>query len=264
MRRPWLPSSVPQVRQWSPSQTSVSLPWPVTAHTSRAAARRAAARRRRASQRREIRARSRRASVPCGRLSRMRAPGARRALVRAAGNGTSNASSCRVGVRRTAFGRPVAATTEPRGRRRSKRKEGERARCYGSASFRRTRTTTGTLAGSPRRPRAPVTVDVLAPTRLRRGGRAPRHARHRARPRRRRRGICFSRRARSATTATPTCSSSSIACSPASGARLVNDVDALLVAIDKFRTSWELARAGVPTPAARVVQTRRAGARRAR
>jgi RimK family alpha-L-glutamate ligase len=40
-----------------------------------------------------------------------------------------------------------------------------------------------------------------------------------------------------------------------SGARLVNDVDALLVAIDKFRTSWELTRAGIPTPAARVVQS---------
>ena len=40
-----------------------------------------------------------------------------------------------------------------------------------------------------------------------------------------------------------------------SGARLVNDVDALLVALDKFRSSWELARAGVPTPEARVVQT---------
>ncbi|MCU1277574.1 MAG: alpha-L-glutamate ligase, RimK family, partial [bacterium] len=40
-----------------------------------------------------------------------------------------------------------------------------------------------------------------------------------------------------------------------SGARLVNDVDALLVAIDKFRTSWELARAGIATPEARVVQT---------
>ncbi|MCA1664053.1 MAG: RimK family alpha-L-glutamate ligase, partial [Myxococcales bacterium] len=40
-----------------------------------------------------------------------------------------------------------------------------------------------------------------------------------------------------------------------SGARLVNDVEALLVAIDKFRTSWELARAGIPTPAARVVQS---------
>ncbi|HWE29429.1 MAG TPA: RimK family alpha-L-glutamate ligase, partial [Polyangia bacterium] len=40
------------------------------------------------------------------------------------------------------------------------------------------------------------------------------------------------------------------------GALLVNDVDALLVAIDKFRTSWELARAGVPTPDARVAQTR--------
>ncbi|MGZ3405548.1 MAG: ATP-grasp domain-containing protein [Polyangia bacterium] len=41
-----------------------------------------------------------------------------------------------------------------------------------------------------------------------------------------------------------------------SGARLINDVDALLVAVDKFRTSWELARAGIPTPEARVVQTR--------
>jgi RimK family alpha-L-glutamate ligase len=41
-----------------------------------------------------------------------------------------------------------------------------------------------------------------------------------------------------------------------SGACLVNDVDALLVAIDKFRTSWELARAGIPTPDARVVQTK--------
>ncbi|HEX8953114.1 MAG TPA: RimK family alpha-L-glutamate ligase, partial [Polyangia bacterium] len=40
-----------------------------------------------------------------------------------------------------------------------------------------------------------------------------------------------------------------------SGARVCNDVDALLVAIDKFRTSWELARAGIPTPDARVVQT---------
>jgi tetrahydromethanopterin:alpha-L-glutamate ligase len=40
-----------------------------------------------------------------------------------------------------------------------------------------------------------------------------------------------------------------------SGARMVNDVDALLVAIDKFRTSWELARAGLPTPEVRVVQT---------
>jgi tetrahydromethanopterin:alpha-L-glutamate ligase len=39
------------------------------------------------------------------------------------------------------------------------------------------------------------------------------------------------------------------------GARLINDVDALLVAIDKFRTSWDLARAGLPTPEARVVQT---------
>jgi len=40
-----------------------------------------------------------------------------------------------------------------------------------------------------------------------------------------------------------------------SGAPLINDVDALLVAIDKFRTSWELARAGIATPEARVVQT---------
>lgn len=40
-----------------------------------------------------------------------------------------------------------------------------------------------------------------------------------------------------------------------SGVRLVNDVDALLMAIDKFRTSFELAEAGVPTPEARVVQT---------
>jgi RimK family alpha-L-glutamate ligase len=41
----------------------------------------------------------------------------------------------------------------------------------------------------------------------------------------------------------------------ASGARLVNDVGPLLVAIDKFRTSWELTRAGVPTPEARVAQS---------
>jgi len=41
-----------------------------------------------------------------------------------------------------------------------------------------------------------------------------------------------------------------------SGAILSNDVEALLVALDKFRTSWELARAGLPTPPARVVQTR--------
>ena len=40
-----------------------------------------------------------------------------------------------------------------------------------------------------------------------------------------------------------------------SGARMCNDVDALLVAIDKFRTSWELARAGIATPEARLVQT---------
>ena len=42
----------------------------------------------------------------------------------------------------------------------------------------------------------------------------------------------------------------------ASGARLVNHVDALLLAIDKFRTSWELARAGLATPEAHLVQTR--------
>jgi ribosomal protein S6--L-glutamate ligase len=41
----------------------------------------------------------------------------------------------------------------------------------------------------------------------------------------------------------------------ATGAALVNDVDALLRALDKLRTSWELARAGLPTPEARVVQT---------
>lgn len=41
----------------------------------------------------------------------------------------------------------------------------------------------------------------------------------------------------------------------ATGATLVNDVDALLAAIDKLRTSWELARAGLPTPEVRVVQT---------
>ncbi len=41
----------------------------------------------------------------------------------------------------------------------------------------------------------------------------------------------------------------------ASGARLINPIGPLLVAIDKFRTSWELAAAGVPTPAARVAQT---------
>ena len=40
------------------------------------------------------------------------------------------------------------------------------------------------------------------------------------------------------------------------GARLCNHVDALLVAIDKLRTSWELTRAGLPTPEARVAQTR--------
>jgi ribosomal protein S6--L-glutamate ligase len=39
------------------------------------------------------------------------------------------------------------------------------------------------------------------------------------------------------------------------GAALVNDVDALLRALDKLRTSWELARAGLPTPESCVVQT---------
>ena len=38
------------------------------------------------------------------------------------------------------------------------------------------------------------------------------------------------------------------------GALLVNDVRALTVAIDKFKTSWLLARAGLPTPRAMVVQ----------
>jgi tetrahydromethanopterin:alpha-L-glutamate ligase len=41
----------------------------------------------------------------------------------------------------------------------------------------------------------------------------------------------------------------------ATGAKVVNDVDALLRALDKLRTSWELARAGLPTPEVRVVQT---------
>jgi tetrahydromethanopterin:alpha-L-glutamate ligase len=36
---------------------------------------------------------------------------------------------------------------------------------------------------------------------------------------------------------------------------LVNDVDALLAALDKLRTSFELTRAGLPTPEVRVVQT---------
>jgi ribosomal protein S6--L-glutamate ligase len=39
-----------------------------------------------------------------------------------------------------------------------------------------------------------------------------------------------------------------------SGARLVNDVRALLSAIDKLRSSWELARAGVATPRVAVAQ----------
>lgn len=39
------------------------------------------------------------------------------------------------------------------------------------------------------------------------------------------------------------------------GARLCNGVEALLIAVDKFRTTWELARAGVATPPAYVVQT---------
>jgi ribosomal protein S6--L-glutamate ligase len=41
----------------------------------------------------------------------------------------------------------------------------------------------------------------------------------------------------------------------ATGVTLVNDVDALLRALDKLHTSWELARAGLPTPEVRVVQT---------
>lgn len=41
----------------------------------------------------------------------------------------------------------------------------------------------------------------------------------------------------------------------ASGAVVVNRIDALLAAQDKFRTSWLLRRAGVPTPAAAVAQT---------
>ena len=39
------------------------------------------------------------------------------------------------------------------------------------------------------------------------------------------------------------------------GAVVSNDVEALLCAIDKLRTSWELVNAGVPTPDARVAQT---------
>jgi RimK family alpha-L-glutamate ligase len=41
----------------------------------------------------------------------------------------------------------------------------------------------------------------------------------------------------------------------ATGTRLCNDVAPLLLAIDKLRTSWELARLGLPTPEVRVVQT---------
>jgi len=39
------------------------------------------------------------------------------------------------------------------------------------------------------------------------------------------------------------------------GALVVNDVRALVVAIDKFRTSWRLRRAGLPTPRTFVAQT---------
>src|SRR5204862_5592805 len=46
-----------------------------------------------------------------------------------------------------------------------------------------------------------------------------------------------------------------------SGALLVNDVRALTVAIDKFKTSWLLARAGIPTPRAMVTQRLDAGVR---
>ncbi|HYG69904.1 MAG TPA: RimK family alpha-L-glutamate ligase [Anaeromyxobacteraceae bacterium] len=41
----------------------------------------------------------------------------------------------------------------------------------------------------------------------------------------------------------------------AGGAVMVNRIDALLAAQDKFRSSWLLRRAGVPTPAAAVAQT---------
>jgi tetrahydromethanopterin:alpha-L-glutamate ligase len=43
----------------------------------------------------------------------------------------------------------------------------------------------------------------------------------------------------------------------ARGAVMVNRIDALLAAQDKFRSSWLLRRAGVPTPAAAVAQTPR-------
>jgi ribosomal protein S6--L-glutamate ligase len=46
-----------------------------------------------------------------------------------------------------------------------------------------------------------------------------------------------------------------------SGARLVNDVRALLTAVDKFRSSWLLARAGVATPRVAVAQTLEVAAR---
>ena len=42
----------------------------------------------------------------------------------------------------------------------------------------------------------------------------------------------------------------------ASGAVVINRIDPLLAAQDKFRTSWMLRRAGVPTPTAAVAQTR--------
>lgn len=45
------------------------------------------------------------------------------------------------------------------------------------------------------------------------------------------------------------------------GALLVNDVSALLTAIDKFKTSWLLARAGLPTPRSLVVQRLEEGVR---
>src|SRR5579871_1192111 len=44
------------------------------------------------------------------------------------------------------------------------------------------------------------------------------------------------------------------------GALIVNDVRALTLAIDKFKTSWLLARAGIATPRAIVVQRREAAA----
>ena len=46
-----------------------------------------------------------------------------------------------------------------------------------------------------------------------------------------------------------------------SGALVVNRLGPLLAAQDKFRSSWLLARAGVPTPVAAVAQTGEAAAR---